>query len=29
MEAKFRIQKKEDCDYAINVLKKIKEAYLS
>jgi len=27
MIAEFHIQKKEDCDYAINTLKKIQESY--
>lgn len=27
MDAKFHIQNKKDCEYAINVLKKISEAY--
>jgi len=28
MKAEFHIQNKKDCEYAINTLKKISEAYL-
>lgn len=27
MKVEFRIRNKKDCDYAMNVIKKIKEAY--